>query len=270
MSAVVTPYPELDSVLAVWVDGVRAVLGDGFVGAYLQGSFALGDADQFSDVDFVVAVTAALTAPQCAAIVELHQRIFAIPTGWAQHLEGSYIPVDILRHVDAGQTPVAYFDNGSTTLHWSDHDNTAILRWTLRERGVVLAGPPPATLIEPVAASVLTAEVDGALRDRADFLHEHPAELDNGWVQPYIVLTFCRGLHTIAVGAVTSKPAAGNWALETLDRRWQPLIARALEDRPDPSARARRPADPTALAQTWAFVDDVVGSLPGRRSPRDG
>ncbi len=256
-----TSYPELNHVLAMLVDGARDVLGDRFVGAYLQGSFAVGDADGFSDVDFIVAMNDGLDGPQVVAIGELHRRIFTMPAVWAQHLEGSYIPVAALRHVDTDRTRFAYFDNGSTTLEWSDHDNTAVMRWSLRERGVTLAGPQPATLIDPVTATVLSAEVIGSLRDRRTFLHDHPAELDNGWVQPYIVLTFCRGLHTIAVGAVTSKPVAGRWAIDALDDRWAPLIRRALEDRPDPSARARRPADPDALAETWAFIDDVVGSL---------
>jgi hypothetical protein len=259
-----TSYPELNHVLTVLVDGAREVLGGCFLGAYLHGSFAIGDADEFSDVDFVVATHDVLTDPQVSGISNLHQRIFTLPTVWAQHLEGSYIPADALREVDAGQTQFAYFDNGSTALAWSDHDNTAIMRWSLRERGITLVGPEPATLINPVTRSALIAEVIGSLRDRARFLHDHPADLDNGWVQPYIVLTFCRGLHTISVGAVTSKPAAGKWAIDALDARWHPLIRRALADRPDPSERARRPAEQGVLAETWAFVDDVVGSLPGR------
>lgn len=264
MLAAPTSYPELNHVLAVLVDGARDVLGDRFVGAYLQGSFAVGDADEFSDVDFVVVVNDVLADPQVSAIGELHRRVFTMRTIWAQHLEGSYIPVDVLRRVDSSYARLVYFDNGSTTPESSAHDNTAIMRWSLRERGVTLAGPQPSTLIEPVTRSVLVAEVIGSLRDRARFLEDHPVELDNGWVQPYIVLTFCRGLQTIAVGAVTSKPAAGKWAIATLDGRWRPLIRRALEDRPDPSARARRPADPASLAATWAFIDNVVGSLPRR------
>jgi predicted nucleotidyltransferase len=38
-------------VLGELVSGARAVLGSNFAGAYLQGSFAVGDADEQSDVD---------------------------------------------------------------------------------------------------------------------------------------------------------------------------------------------------------------------------
>jgi hypothetical protein len=37
-----TPDPELNAVLQELVTGIRAVLGDNFIAAYLQGSFAVG------------------------------------------------------------------------------------------------------------------------------------------------------------------------------------------------------------------------------------
>jgi predicted nucleotidyltransferase len=51
-----TPYPELNSVLRNFVDSVQAVLSNNFVGAYLQGSFAVGDFDLHSDVDFIMVI----------------------------------------------------------------------------------------------------------------------------------------------------------------------------------------------------------------------
>jgi len=49
-----TPYAELNEVLAGLVTDVRAILGGTLVGAYLQGSFALGDGDMQSDCDFLL------------------------------------------------------------------------------------------------------------------------------------------------------------------------------------------------------------------------
>jgi hypothetical protein len=40
-----TPFPELNDVLRVLVDSVRGILCDNFGGAYLQGSFAVGDSE---------------------------------------------------------------------------------------------------------------------------------------------------------------------------------------------------------------------------------
>jgi hypothetical protein len=39
--------------------------------------------------------------------------------------------------VDPSRTPFPFLDNGATELVWDNHCNTAVVRWTLRERGVV-------------------------------------------------------------------------------------------------------------------------------------
>ena len=49
-----TAYPDLNEVLRELVSSVQRILGQNFCGAYLQGSFAVGDADEHSDVDFIV------------------------------------------------------------------------------------------------------------------------------------------------------------------------------------------------------------------------
>ena len=55
--------------------------------------------------------------------------------------------------------PFWYLDHGSDTLVRSEHDNSQVVRWCLREKGVVLAGPDPATLVDPVSPAALKAEV---------------------------------------------------------------------------------------------------------------
>lgn len=49
-----TPYPDLNGVLAELVESIECILADQLVGIYLQGSFAVGDFDEHSDVDFFV------------------------------------------------------------------------------------------------------------------------------------------------------------------------------------------------------------------------
>ena len=58
-----TVYPKLNALLEELVSSVRAILGANFCGAYLQGSFAVGDADVHSDVDFIVATRCSSPAP---------------------------------------------------------------------------------------------------------------------------------------------------------------------------------------------------------------
>jgi hypothetical protein len=69
------------------------------------------------------------------------------------------------------------------------------------------------------------------------------------------VLTHARILHTVAIGEVSSKRVAGEWALQALDREWEPLIRWALEDRPDPWTKVREPADPALLRRTLQLND---------------
>src|SRR5207248_7732979 len=91
---------ELNAILREFVESVRAILGDNFCGAYLQGSFALGDADEDSDVDFIIVTHDEVTDAQLHALRDMHRRIYELPSPWAQHLEGSYVTKERLRRVD--------------------------------------------------------------------------------------------------------------------------------------------------------------------------
>src|SRR3954469_8926434 len=85
-----TPYPELNRVLQDLVDSVQAVLSTNFVGAYLQGSFAVGDFDLHSDVDFIMVIEEELSDEEVHGLQGVHERIYCRDIPWAQHLEGSY------------------------------------------------------------------------------------------------------------------------------------------------------------------------------------
>jgi hypothetical protein len=249
-----TAFPDLNEVLNELVEGVQAALGENLVGVYLQGSFAVGDADEHSDVDFIVVTHAELTDAQAEELQALHRRLYALDTPWAQHLEGSYISKQKLRHVDPAKSPLLYLDNGATELVWDNHCNTAIVRWSLRERGVVLAGPEPRELVDPVSMADLADDVRVATDEWSEWLASNTLRRR---AQGVLVLTLCRMLHTLETGRVASKREAGQWALSALDGEWSELIGSALEDRPDPWSKVRQPADPQLSEQTYAFLDYV-------------
>lgn len=255
-----TLYPELNDVLRELVEGAQTNLSENFCGAYLQGSFALGDADVHSDVDFLIVTDEEVSSTHLAALQTMHERLYALEASWAQHLEGSYFPKGRLRRVDPARGPLLFLDNGASGLVWDNHCNTAVVRWTLRERGLVLAGPDPNLLIDPVSGAELQAE---ALVGVAEYAAWAPEPTNAGpmsrWKQPYLVLTFCRLLHTLHSGKVVSKREAGEWAIGALDPEWSPLIQSALDDRPDPWLRVHRPADPAAIERTLAFAAYAQG-----------
>ena len=59
-----TSFDDLNQLLVELVVGAKEILADSFCGAYLQGSFAVGDADAHSDVDFIIVTKDELTSAQ--------------------------------------------------------------------------------------------------------------------------------------------------------------------------------------------------------------
>ena len=277
-----TPYAELNDVLDQLVTRARSVLGDNFVGAYLQGSFAVGDADEASDVDFLIVTRRDVTLAEQPALQAMHAELFHHPSRWAQHLEGSYAPAAILRRWsteprdppeeprepgwgDPGMSdlparvyPFLYLDNGADRLVRSEHDNSQVVRWCLREKGIALAGPPPADLVDPVTPQALRAEILPLFRRVTALWLGAPGKIDQAWLQAFIVTFYCRMLHSLETGTVTSKKAASAWAKARLDPKWAGLIDSAWAIGRSPLAAKLAPADPRAVAQTLAFVRYVV------------
>ena len=254
-----TIYPDLNALLGELVRNVRAILAENLCGVYLLGSFASGDADVFSDVDFLVVTEDVTSDAQLPALQAMHRRLFALDVSWAQHLEGSYAPTEQLRRVDPARTPFLYLDNGASQLIWDSHCNTAVVRWWLREHGIALNGPDPKTLVDRVSTTALRDGARAGVREYADWA-SLPTDMGSmsRWKQPYLVLTFCRLLHTLVEGHVASKREAGEWAIRHLDPTWAILVRRAIDDRPDPWARVHQAADAEAIESTLAFADYAV------------
>src|SRR5690349_62545 len=145
-----TPYSDLNAVLSELVLRVQGAVDDTFVGAYLQGSFAVGDFDQHSAVDFVIAIRDELSDTQVAELQTIHRRVYGLGSEWSKHLEGSYFPLAVLRYGDRRGTPLWYLDHGSQSLVRSNHCNPLLVKCVVREMGVTLAGPSPATLVDPI------------------------------------------------------------------------------------------------------------------------
>src|SRR2546423_981333 len=253
-----TPYLELNSVLEDLVTSASGALGGAFVSACLQGSFAVGDFDRHSDVDFVIVVAHELSDGQVDALQAIHRRLYGLSSAWAQHLEGSYFPLAILRKYDQCSTPLWYLDHGSQTLVRSTHCNTLVVRWVVRERGVMLAGPSPATLLDPVPVDALRQEIRATMRDWGQQILDDPDRYRNRFYQGYIVLNYCRMLHDLVEGRPGSKRAGAAWAKTTLDPAWSGLIDRAWDGRPDPAVAVREPANFADYDSTLQFVKYVI------------
>jgi len=224
-----TPYPDVNAVLRLLLSRVRAVLGDYFIGMYVHGSAASGELDpQRSDIDFLVVTTDELPEEMLPVLEAMHTRITASGLKWAAKLEGSYIPQQALRRYDANRAhhPALRVDGSfGVDEHGSDW---VIQRHVIREKGIVVAGPAPQTLIDPVRPNELRRATLGTLREWWEpQLHDH-SRLRRSEYQAYAVLTMCRALYTLQHGTVVSKAVAARSAQEALGERWAALIERAL------------------------------------------
>ena len=253
-----TPYPDLNEVLQALVASVQDTLGDMFLAACLQGSFAVGDFDRHSDVDFIIAIERELLGNQVEALQEMHSRIYDRTCAWAQHLEGSYFPKEVLRHYERAGEQLWYLDNGSRTLIRSDHCNTAVVRWVAREHGIPLAGPSPASLVDPVPTGALRREIFATMNGWGQQILVDPEQINNRFYQTFAVLSYCRMLHDLHAGTVGSKRTGAEWAKATLGASWAGLIDRAWDGRPNPALSVRQPADSEDLRLTLAFVRYIL------------
>ncbi len=86
------------------------------------------------------------------------------------------------------------------------------------------------------------------------FFLDGPQEIATRWYQPFVVLSCCRMLHTLATGRIASKPAGVAWASGHLPSCWNALIRRAWAERPDSWRKVHLPADPDEVRLTLAFV----------------
>ena len=250
-----TPYADLNAVLYEFISRVQRVLRDDFIGAYLQGSFAIGDFDIYSDVDFLIVLEEDVSDVLLPELQSLHRQVFVLPSAWAQHLEGSYLPKAALRHLPPPTRKFLYLGHGNRELVRSNHDDSLVVYWVWRERGIALTGPDPRGLVSPVSLDALRREIlDTMVTWREQWL-ANPDGLNNRFYQPFAVLSYCRMLHTLQTGTVESKRAGAAWATEVLDNRWKQLIQRAWDDRPgDPLLKLRQQADAADLEGTWEFM----------------
>jgi predicted nucleotidyltransferase len=231
----VTQYPEINKILDLLLSSASAVLGNQLVGMYLYGSLATGDFDlETSDIDFLVVTTSSLSDKTIADLEAMHHRLWKSGLKWAAKLEGSYIPKRDIRRHDPRSGPCPTVNEGQFYLDQRGSD-WIIQRHVIREQGIILVGPPPETLIDPVSPNEIRKAIKGVLQEWWFPMLENPSWLQKHGVgyHAYAILTMCRALHALEHGMIVSKPEAARWAQKELGEEWSLVIEQALATRAD-------------------------------------
>ena len=224
-----TPYPEVNLVLDELLARAKNVLGHHFVGMYIYGSLASSDfKPQTSDIDFLVVTTDLLPENKIAELEVMHHGIWNSGLKWASKLEGAYIPEIDVRRYEPNNTPCPTVNEGKFFIAGFGSD-WIIQRHIIRKCGIVLAGPNPKELIDPVSPDDIRRAVLGILQEWWFPMLDNPDWLRNRECNyhGYAVITMCRALHTLEHGTIVSKPAAIKWAQKRLGSQWQTLIDQA-------------------------------------------
>ena len=269
-----TPYPDVNEILDFLFTDAKEILRDQLAGMYLHGSLANSGFDKDSDIDVVFVTQDDISEETFSALRAMHSEIVKLDSPWAIQLEVSYIPRNALHRFDRSNIMHPHIDRGNgEILHRMAHEiDWIIQRHVLRERGIVIIGPDPKTLIDPVIPNDLRQAVVEGLPLWLNPILENPSEISKRGYQSFFVLSLCRMLYTLKYGEILSKHEAAKWAKENLDKHWTPLIDRALTGRQNPSIDAD-PEDINGTLEMMRFalrqikptpypdVNDVVNLL---------
>jgi predicted nucleotidyltransferase len=223
-----TPYPAVNTILEEFLTSVQAALGGDFTGLYIHGSLAYGNFNpQTSDIDFLVVTKGHLSKEAFTALKDMHARLFASGWAWSQKLEGAYIPNNDLRRHDPAHVPTPWLGVDGHFARETLGGDWIIQRWILREKGIVLTGPPLKPMIDPISADNLREAVYGSLREWWSPSFPSPERFENSEYRVYAILTMCRSLYVLEHDRIASKPEAARWAQSALGEPWAGLIEEA-------------------------------------------
>ena len=218
---------EIGDLLTLWSGSVQASLDDNLVGVYLTGSLTYADfVEARSDIDLAAVVKHALSQAEIEGIRRAHITVEKKYSRWAQRIECSYIPVELLASVLPPEMPRPWWGFG-VLYEAAPYGNEWIInQYFLWKCGIALIGPEFKDLVD----SIHIVDVQKACA--RDLFQEWVPKitnlqwLENAHHQSYLVLNLCRILYTVLCGEVGSKSEASTWVKHTFPQ-WKDLIEAA-------------------------------------------
>ncbi len=226
----ITPYPDVNNVLNRLKTDVKAALGKQFIGMYVHGSLAAGDFNiKTSDIDFIVITNGVLSADSISQLRSIHKSIINSDLNLGKKLEGSYIPLSILKENNPPDTPRPYINEGEFHLGRSGWE-WILEKSVLLQNGIIVEGPFLKEFINPISSDDLKHATCKILNEWWRPMLQDTTRLECDGYQAYAILSMCRALYTLKYGVIASKPVAATWVKKELNKEWVTIINLALRD----------------------------------------
>jgi len=225
-------------------------------GIYLHGSIALDAFDErTSDIDLLLLLDEEIDQKMRSKLERIH-RTLRSRSSWWKRSEGIYARSShLIDDRDARKLHLSMKGGrlrGGHRLGWTE-------RKILHERGVVVAGPHPSTIIPPVSRSLLDEEMwynlhgywAGRARRPYLFLHTEMAR--------FAITTIPRILHALEHGEIISK-REGVVLLRERFPAWRPLVDEVMSVRAPLGGIGRARRTVGFIHAMIAFAEEAYGS----------
>lgn len=209
------------------MESLKQLLGDRLIGVYLGGSLSYGDfVLERSDIDLQAVVRIPLTEDQIKSAEQLHRQVEQRYPEWANRVECSYPPLQLMSEIEPPSTPRPWWGFGAMYAEAPAGNEWTINHYLLSKHGIALYGPEFRTLVPPISIqNVRQASAKDLLAEWVPKIDD-ASWLANSHYQSYLVLNLCRILYTAVAGEAGSKKAAAAWVKEAYPQ-WKDLIEEA-------------------------------------------
>jgi predicted nucleotidyltransferase len=254
----VSPYRNVNDLLATFLVQLKASLDDNLVGLYLYGSLVSEDFDmEISDIDLLAVTSTGITDKEFKKIKKIQDDLVLEHKQWIDRLEVAYLSRSALKTFKTQKSKIAIISPGEP-FHFKEAGNDWLINWySVREKGIVLFGPPTDEIIAPVSKDEFIAGVKRQVADWRDWIKESKAPQSRKY-QAYAILTMCRALYTCRHGDQPSKKQAALWTKKELPT-WSSLIDNALKWRE--AWRDERIDHAATFPDTLRFVNFVIDKI---------
>ena len=253
-----TPFADVNRMLALLRVRIKDVLGSNLVGLYLTGSLVTGDfQEDVSDIDLLAVTARDLALLEIDQLEAMHHDIARNEPTWDNRIEVAYLSVEALRTYRTHRSAIGIISPGEP-FHTKDAGIDWLLNWyVVREKGVAVNGPLPATFIDPISKTEVVEWVREHVRGWREWIKRPTTR--NG--QVYATLTLCRALQTVTTGDFGPKRQAALWTAGYLPE-WAPFIQNTLRSWHEDWYNEQ--AEPAATrVDTVMFVNEIVDRIIG-------